>query len=423
MGRLLPKMDNPSTFALDHLDGLSIEQKRVAFCSDLYASLRKLQDCLIEVSEFLSDELKGSNDTLKNVQQSCHNIEELVTLCKTRKAESTQRVKSGRKIPTRVFYNSCRKRSSDGLRKQCSWCGRSGHLEDYCWMKKGWCSLCGSASHKKETCPSYVMKRHASPAVAPKCLTCKVYHCSQNCSSISSSSSTTNFSASSDTVVFPPVGVDGEVAQSSDNLLQLYSKATYKLSGEKSSCPESLDLSSFMENQHSAELREQVLNDSVCFATCKDEAPNYVLEDSVVFKSPFKPFKNNYYKICSIQEGKLDNDERDAAEAEVLDDMQGGGCLGVEDGMILTAKDETWDLSSIGNPDYEETTVIGIHSRAPDNAENQGNRLSNWIDKVVTPLFEQAAEVTKEVFHPSNSPLHTCSEGKEIKMPGYTVKK
>lgn len=37
----------------------------------------------------------------------------------------------------------------------CYWCGKFGHTEESCWMKKGCCLICGSPDHLIAQCPSF----------------------------------------------------------------------------------------------------------------------------------------------------------------------------------------------------------------------------------------------------------------------------
>ena len=43
----------------------------------------------------------------------------------------------------------------------CWWCGKNGHSEKECWLKKGACTRCGKMGHRQAKCPKYNSHRSA----------------------------------------------------------------------------------------------------------------------------------------------------------------------------------------------------------------------------------------------------------------------
>ena len=60
----------------------------------------------------------------------------------------------------------------------CSWCGRRGHVTDGCWLRKGWCSACGSPEHKREDCTSPTPRPSET---SPPCPVCGGEHWGKDC--------------------------------------------------------------------------------------------------------------------------------------------------------------------------------------------------------------------------------------------------
>jgi len=64
-------------------------------------------------------------------------------------------------------------RKSRGL--FCSWCGKTGHTEDRCWLKQGVCLLCGGAEHTTSDCARQTSR------LTPKCSLCGGDHLGKDC--------------------------------------------------------------------------------------------------------------------------------------------------------------------------------------------------------------------------------------------------
>ena len=102
------------------------------------------------------------------------------------------------------------------------------------------------------------------------------------------------------------------------------------------------------ENSNYASKQQQWASDEfVCFAI-KDRVSNCTLEDSVVFKSPSRICKTNFYKVCSIQESCQNQGILSKRPTSAILPCCGRS---EECGVILTAQNETWELSSIEDPD------------------------------------------------------------------------
>jgi hypothetical protein len=61
----------------------------------------------------------------------------------------------------------------------CGWCGRGGHNEAMCWMKKGACFICGEMGHMARTC----RKRRGESRPQFKCSQCEGPHLGKDCPS------------------------------------------------------------------------------------------------------------------------------------------------------------------------------------------------------------------------------------------------
>jgi hypothetical protein len=79
---------------------------------------------------------------------------------------------------TRVYRNSqVNKRMVDNI-PICDYCDRRGHTAEYCWRKKGACTICGSMEHLFRECPKYVADFKGR---RPSCFRCSGDHLVKDC--------------------------------------------------------------------------------------------------------------------------------------------------------------------------------------------------------------------------------------------------
>ena len=71
-----------------------------------------------------------------------------------------------------------RSMSRGPLKDMCNWCGKAGHREERCWLKKGCCVVCGSEGHAKDGCPQINGERLR---FRPTCSLCKGDHLGRDC--------------------------------------------------------------------------------------------------------------------------------------------------------------------------------------------------------------------------------------------------
>ena len=87
---------------------------------------------------------------------------------------------------TATYYSNGRGRRNtswspkkeDHRRSRCMWCGREGHLDQNCWVKKGACLICGSMDHFAKACPQ---SRSQERQQEFKCPTCSGPHLGVKC--------------------------------------------------------------------------------------------------------------------------------------------------------------------------------------------------------------------------------------------------
>ena len=71
----------------------------------------------------------------------------------------------------------------------CNWCGKKGHFDRGCWLRLGFCQLCGSEQHTKEDCPRPGVIREEP---SPKCPNCHGPHLGKDCDIPSSGDNSLN---------------------------------------------------------------------------------------------------------------------------------------------------------------------------------------------------------------------------------------
>ena len=84
------------------------------------------------------------------------------------------------KIFTNSQYSGAPARQSNTF-ISCQWCGKPGHLEEKCWMKKGVCTICGGADHKRVECPKTSKLRASSAFNRATCSICGGSHLGKDC--------------------------------------------------------------------------------------------------------------------------------------------------------------------------------------------------------------------------------------------------
>ena len=124
-------------------------KRKLAFLQELQIILGKLQVTANELVKFISGELVDARESLRDLQLRQHSIDPS-KWCRLQKRETNYQWKSKAKRHTRIYYNSTRK-----IFRGCNWCGRTGHLEEDCWKKKGLCCFCGSNIHSETACLRY----------------------------------------------------------------------------------------------------------------------------------------------------------------------------------------------------------------------------------------------------------------------------
>ena len=63
-------------------------------------------------------------------------------------------------------------------KQTCPWCGRTGHGMDNCWLKLGFCTICGNNQHVREDCPKF---KPLSPQRSSRCPSCSGPHLGKDC--------------------------------------------------------------------------------------------------------------------------------------------------------------------------------------------------------------------------------------------------
>ena len=272
-------------------------------------------NCTSQVATFISDELKKGHDALLRLKQKYHDMENLLRqYCTSRSEGRTRQVKVEASQPTRIYYNSCW-RGEVRSQKNCNWCGRVGHLEANCWIKKGVCRLCGTNSHSSTACSRYIPRFGEARTVPGRK---RVKNTSQNVTSkvcsIFDSSALSPGSAMDGYSTLPSSGLSCESLEDSSHKW------------------ESVRLSSSMIGGRAIQ-DKKAQKDSLIFPR-QSGVPKYVLDDSVVFPSEAKLVNDRrYYQLCAL------DDDHDSGEK----------C-----GIVLTAQEEIWDVSSIDDQDEQQ---------------------------------------------------------------------
>ena len=88
---------------------------------------------------------------------------------------------TGKSSPEKVYASSryMNQPKSANVFVSCQWCGKPGHSEEMCWLKKGACTICGNTSHKRLDCPKF-NKPKVSPS-KPQCPVCRGPHLGKDC--------------------------------------------------------------------------------------------------------------------------------------------------------------------------------------------------------------------------------------------------
>ena len=51
-------------------------------------------------------------------------------------------------------------------------------MAEGCWLKKGWCPICGASEHRRDSCPKVFVKRSED---IPECPNCGGEHWGKDC--------------------------------------------------------------------------------------------------------------------------------------------------------------------------------------------------------------------------------------------------
>ena len=99
-----------------------------------------------------------------------------------------QTVRRSNRRPREIFLGNAttpvnaevgnRKPKESTLISRCDWCGRKGHFVKNCWIRLGFCEMCGSEDHLKEECRKFESKRNL---FKPRCPVCKGSHLGRDC--------------------------------------------------------------------------------------------------------------------------------------------------------------------------------------------------------------------------------------------------
>ena len=375
-------------------------KRKLVFLQELQLILGKLQVTANELVKFISEELVDARESLRDLQLRQHSINPS-KWCRLQKRETNCQWKSKAKRNTRIYYNSTRKNF-----RGCNWCGRMGHLEEDCWKKKGLCCLCGSNIHSETACLRY------RPRIATEWAVCR----GEDSDGGQSNSPISGLDKSDGSL---PVGKCDPHLAKGKSYNQKTMKAICILSQEGQL---SRDTASSSDDGDSVLTRRQeVVDDSVCFAV-QDRVTNGV-QDSFVFQPPSATCKD-YYKFHWTDEY---DKEPVADELTSVDGNQNAsrGCKGLENcGVVLTAADETWDLSSIEEPDaLAPVSIYSSHScnrGQSDDAEGLLDRLGGYVEDAVSSVLRQPTGAMVGKFSRSKS-SHSCGgHGKGMAMEEYS---
>ena len=298
------------------------------FLQEVQSILRRLQMSFEELTTFISRELKEVHAAFDRLQLRYCDLES-PERCGTERGKRSSNWKANRY--RRIYYNSNQKKTP----KNCNWCGRCGHLEEECWQKNGLCTLCGSCDHTLIGCPKY----RATPSRQQVLSNCDMYDTHDSKVRLNNEEIHTNTQQVAGWRTRQPSerDTDRDVSQlSSSSLSENIYRASRKAKAQTS------------------------LEDSVYFS--KAEVPDYVLHDSVIFPSRSKIKNADCYKLCPMEDINLI--ERSGRAIIQQESQQLASDNSYDDGgIVLTARDETWDVSSIEYPDrLEETPAKGNHS-------------------------------------------------------------
>ena len=332
------------------------------------------------VTKLLLDEMRDVYSLLESLQQRYRVMEEWLWNCyRTKEGERECNLKSGGYRTTRIYYNS-NKSKRRGSARNCNWCGRSGHVEENCWIKKGACPLCGSDDHTRMACPKYLPRLRVRLLLS-------------NCSTCTSESS-----------VFSDVPFSREVTCPSQQFESLDSTLCISKDGSQRSS----SMNEYVSNRQ-RKVPEKIDHSSSC--TSKESIPDYVLNDSLIFSSQLGIRNSDYYRLYP-----MDEDEK---QSGVTDTLQGnvqcstGGLA--DGGLVLTAQDETWDVSSIEHSDdLGQTLVYNDESVGGEQLHMEERLRGSANDRgTVTIGVKCAPEEKIKISFPDISGSQSAGKGKE----------
>ena len=325
------------------------------------------------LAKFISGELVKVQKVLDGLQQKYCDMRKLVVEWQgTQEKESTPIYQKEDHKTSRIFYN--RYRTNYETLKYCNWCSRVGHIERNCWRKKDVCSLCGSGSHTLTACAKYTPPKYTSVASVP-------LHKQDSLREMSM-----------------PKSRFQESRLSPDKSQQQLSNDRCRPSRTGISQLMSSGIDLYFES-----LKEQNLDDSGCFRI-KGRTQSEIFEEPPVCQSERKNITDDYCRFCLMNESLGIGDEGKKADLSTK-------CTSGKSEILLTSRDETWDISSIEDCDSDRMVARDEeHIRGDRTFVSNGSALSGAsasqsaidVDKETKKMGSFSGDVTAD----DNQNLH-----------------
>ena len=270
------------------------------------------------------EEMRDVYSIFKRLQQRYRLMEEWLLECyRSKRAEENSNSKS-RHRATRIYYNSNWK-TRGSVQKNCNWCGRTGHIEEDCWQKKGVCTLCGSEKHTLTACSKYEHRTIAQPLL----------HCNRDIW---------------DNTAAHDVWFRGKAPCSTPQ--ESEEGGSFECSGmdSNSEFDSRLSSSSNVSTPRRKKRIEKQQDNSFCFSSRENVADD-VLDESVIFPAELAIRSPGYYQLCALEQTKPEDQVRGTSTGQ---DNGDSTCVSGYGRIVLKTPNETWDVSSIENPDELE---------------------------------------------------------------------